>query len=167
MKEDIAAWDGKAVAPIAATYDRHHAQKNFLRDVIALFSDDACARGATWLLKRHVENGDAAVPAALCTRVFAQLGALSHWEARLHVLQCLPHLTIARADAERVAQFIRGGLTDDAKFVRAWSYNGLRELAVQQPAYQDEARRTLEAAMQTEKAASVKVRIRKALAAGF
>lgn len=166
MKEDIATWDGKAIAPIAATYDRCHTQKSFLRDVIALFSDEACARGATWLLKHAIEQ-DAAVPAALCTRVFAQLKALSHWEARLHVLQCLPHLTIAPGDAEKVARFIRAGMADDATFVRAWSFNGLRELAVQHSTYRDEARGTLEAAVHTEKAASVKVRIRKALAAGF
>jgi hypothetical protein len=167
MKEEIAAWDAKAVEPIEATYARYHAQKDFVSDLIALFSDETCARGATWLLKHCLESGGAGVSAAQSKRVVAQLGALIHWEARLHVLQCLSALTIAPGDAEKVARFIRDGLSDDAKFVRAWSYNGLRELAMQHPAYQKEAHRTLEAAMETEKAASVKVRIRKALEAGF
>ena len=167
MKTDIAAWDGKATDPIAAVYARHNADKGFLADVIALCADAACARGATWLLKRWLEDAQGPVPAALTHRLLTRLGALAHWEAKLHVLQSLPHLTIAPSDAPTVARFVAACLGDDAKFVRAWAYTGLHHLAVQHPAYREDARRTLEAAMTVAQPASVKVRIRKALAAGF
>ncbi|NQV80923.1 MAG: hypothetical protein HQ495_10245 [Alphaproteobacteria bacterium] len=167
MKADIAAWDGKATEPIAAVYARNQSHKTFLADVIALCGDAGCARGATWLLKHHIEGGDVPVPAALTRQIFAQLDALAHWEAKLHVLQCLPFLTIAKHDAQRVARFVDACRSDDATFVRAWAYTGLHQLAVQHPPYRDNARETLEAALKAGQPASVKVRIRRALAAGF
>jgi hypothetical protein len=166
LSEDIAAWDGKALEPIEGIYTRYQATPRFLAKVIALFGDADCDRGATWLVKRHLENGHA-VSAALTRKIVAQLGALIHWEAKLHVLQVLPSLPVAVGDAEDVARWVRGCLTDDATFVRAWAYNGLHVLAVQHPAYQTEARTTLEAALREGQPPSVKVRIRKALEAGF
>jgi hypothetical protein len=167
IETDIAAWDGKATDPIAAVYARHHADETFVADVIALFGDPEYARGATWLLKHHLEGGGVAVPAVPTRRIFAQLDALAHWEAKLHVLQCLSFLTIAARDAPKVARFVEACRDDDATFVRAWAYTGLHELAVQHSAYRDDARAVLDAAMKTTQPASVKVRIRRALAAGF
>lgn len=167
MKRDIAAWDGKATDPIAAVYARHNADKGFLAEAIALCADAACARGATWLLKRWLEDGRGPVAAALTHRLLTHLGTLAHWEAKLHVLQALPHLTIAPDDAPAVARFVATCLGDEATFVRAWAYTGLHHLAVQHPAYREDAQRTLETAMTVAQPASVRVRLRKALAAGF
>jgi hypothetical protein len=166
LSNDIAAWDGKALPPIEGMYARHHASPRFLADTIALFGDQTCDRGATWLVKRHIENGHA-VSAALTRKIVAQLKRLDHWEAKLHVLQILPSLPVAAKDAEEVAAWVRGCLTDDATFVRAWAYNGLHALAAQHSAYQAEARTTLPAALRQDQPASVKVRIRKALEARF
>lgn len=164
--DKLAAWDGKAVAPIEKTYAQHQSDETFLADVVRLSADEACGRGATWLLKRHLEAGGA-LTAPLTRKLFATLDALAHWEARLHVLQSLPFLTIAARDAGKVAAFVRTCLEDEATFVRAWAYTGLHHLAVQHAAYRDEAAAALEAALKAGQPPSVKVRIRRALDAGF
>ncbi len=58
-----------------------------------------------------------------------------------------------------VVTFLRVGLQDKNKFVRAWSYSGFYLLGQQYPEYQDEAKAYIVAAMQDE-APSVQARLR-------
>ena len=60
----------------------------------------------------------------------------------------------------------RHGLTDQNKFVRAWSYNGLYELATSFPSLRKEAERFFDMALADE-AASVKARVRNIMKKGF
>lgn len=165
IKHRIATWDGQSVADIKAVYDAHCRDAHFADTIIALAATDACEKGATWLLKAWLEAGHRLQPDQTST-VFASLHQLSHWEAKLHVLQCLPFLSITDLQKTPVYHFLRLTLTDHNKFVRAWSYNGLYELSRQHSEYLHETRQYFDMAMRDE-APSVKARIRNILKKGF
>ena len=82
------------------------------------------------------------------------------------MLQCIPFMPIAKKNINVVYNFLRWTLTDQNKFVRAWSYNGFYELSKQHPEYLDETKQYFEMAMRDE-APSVKARIRNILKKGF
>ena len=70
-------------------------------------------------------------------------------------------MTIAENQTEKLYYHLRHCLSDTNKFVRAWSYNGLAELAKQYPQYRGEVKQLFELAQNDDsEAASVKARIR-------
>ncbi|WP_127559308.1 hypothetical protein [Saccharospirillum alexandrii] len=165
IEHKVESWDGKSAADIRAIYDAHSADIHFADTLIVLAFTDACEKGATWLLKAWLEAGHALNPDQIST-VYASLHQLSHWEAKLHVLQCLPFLSINDAQKASVYDFLRLTLTDHNKFVRAWSYNGFYELSRQHSEYLHETRQYFDMAMRDE-APSVKARIRNIVKKGF
>lgn len=158
LREDIAGWDGKSAEAIGRIYTRHRTDPAFVRNILDYSREGSLEVGATWLLKRHVEEGGKADAAA----VYRLAPGLGHWEAKLHVLQCMPHLPVPAPQRKAMERFLRACMADEAKFVRAWAYSGFHALAAQYPAYRDEARNLLEAALESEPA-SVKARIRQTL----
>ena len=158
LREDIAGWDGKSAEAIGRIYTRHRTDLAFVRNILDYSKVGSLEVGATWLLKRYVEEGGEPDAGA----VYGLVPGLGHWEAKLHVLQCMPRLQVPASQRKTVERFLRDCMADEAKFVRAWAYSGFHAHAAQYPAYRDEARRLLEAALQSEPA-SVKARIRKAL----
>lgn len=162
LRQDIAAWDGKSAEAIGNVYLRHCNDPAFVRKTLDCVANPSLEVGATWLLKRHAEAGGAIDGQALY-RLAPRLG---HWEAKLHVLQCLPHTPVPATQRRATEKFLRAGMADDAKFVRAWAYSGFHALACQYPAYRDEADALLRAALDAEPP-SVTARVRKALIAGF
>ena len=166
LEADVAAWDGKSADAIAGVYARHAGRRGFLDGLVALLEKEPLQRGATWLLKHHLEQADEPGDRKLADRVYAVLPDLTHWESRLHVLQCVPRLPISRARRKRVEAFVREALEDQKKFVRAWAYGALYELARQHDEYRAEALERLDRALESE-AASVKARIRQLQKRGF
>ncbi|WP_448250543.1 hypothetical protein [Thalassotalea agariperforans] len=75
-------------------------------------------------------------------------------------------MPITDAYSRSVYNFLIITLTDQNKFVRAWTYNGLYELSKQHPEYIKEAKQFFEMAMRDE-APSVKARIRNIMKKGF
>ncbi len=165
MAHEIAEWDGKSVHDLQYMYDRYFSTSSFVPKIIDLSKQESLQKGATWLLKRHLEN-TGCLGASEVKAVCQLLPKLEHWEAKLNILQCIPYMPILKTQKEKVEIFLRTCVVDDAKFVRAWGYNGFYELAVQYPEYQGEANRFFEVAMNTE-AASVKARIRNIRKKGF
>ncbi len=165
ISRDLAAWDGKSAADIRDIYDRHCGEPSFVSEIIQFTKQPPLQNGATWLLKRHVENAGV-LDAAAISEICQLLPNLAHWEARLHVLQCLPFLPVPDTHTKTVETFLRACLIDDAKFVRAWAYSGFYELAVQYPEYRQEAGQLLDNALAREPA-SVKARIRKVMKKGI
>lgn len=159
LADAVRAWDGKSAADIAALHRAHAADPGLRDAVIAMIGDPAAEAGATWLLKRDLETG-AAADAALADRVYGVLDRVSDWQARLHLLQCVPLLPIADARHAAVAAFARGGLDHANKFVRAWAYGAMVHLARQHPQYAEECDRLIAHALRAE-APSVKARLRK------
>lgn len=165
IEETIKDWDGKSVDDMTAVYDHWGDDPAFLSKIISLISEDACQKGASWLLKRYVED-HGCLSSKESNQIYRLLKKLDHWETKLHLLQCMPYLPIAKSHVKRVESFLRVCLVDQNKFVRAWAYNGFYELALQHSQFQSEAKQLMEKAMQDE-AASVKARIRNIMKQGF
>ncbi len=158
LQHAILNWDGKSAADIKAIYDAFATQASFVDDLLSLLKDSAAQKGATWLLKHRFEQNEL-LSTAQTQQFCNSFVEMQHWESRLHCFQCVPYLTIAIKDADAVYAFIQTGLTDKKKFVKAWAYNALNELAGQHPQYQAEADEKLAWAL-TEEAPSVRARIR-------
>ncbi|MCG8479081.1 MAG: hypothetical protein MI724_08310 [Spirochaetales bacterium] len=165
IKRAIAAWDGKSAAKIRGVYNVYHRKEHFIASVLDVLTAADYQNGATWLLKAWLESGNI-LDDDQTRAVYSSLGTLKHWEARLHVLQAIPFMSIDEESKNRVALFLRETLTDSNKFVRAWSYNGLYELAKQHGEYLHEIEERFDTAMRTE-SASVKARIRNIMKKGF
>ena len=159
----VRAWDGRSAPAIRAVYEGHRTGRGFLGGVIALLSVDDAQRGASWLLKHHLDNGNR-LTAQQVRKVHHALPGLTHWESRLHLLQCQQYLSVAAAERAVVEGFFRRCLADENKFVRAWAYDALYRLAGQYADLSEELDQILEMAMRDE-APSVKARLRRLLAA--
>lgn len=158
LKSKIRAWDGKSAEYMVTVFAEYNKQRLFLNSLVKMLSDDTLQSGATWLLKAWVDSGEA-LQAHHVQQICSQLLNLHHWQAKLHILQCMSAMQISPACEAQVYHFLRLNLTDQNKFVRAWCYNGLYLLAAQYPKYKLETEQFFELAMRDE-AASVKARIR-------
>jgi len=161
LSEEIDSWDGRSVAALQSTYERHGAEEDFVATILSHVGRVASQRAATWLLKKHVEAGHS-LSAAECRTVLGVLSDQDHWESKLHVLQCLPYLEIGEDDCAGLEKFLKACTKSEKKFVRAWAYNGFNELASRFPRYREEVDRML-ARVGTSEAASVRARIRNIL----
>ena len=162
LARDLGTWDGKSAAAIDAVYTRYHQDDDFLSGLITGLSDEATENGASWLLKRHLEGG-VELQTVQTKKIHRALAGLTHWESRLHLLQSMQYLPVAKAERVVVERFLRACLAGSNKFVRAWAYDGLYRLALQYPTLMSEVRQLFEMA-QRDEAPSVKARIRKLMA---
>nr|MCP4417173.1 hypothetical protein [Chloroflexota bacterium] len=165
LEQEIRSWDGKSSTDVDAIYSRHYDDDFFVPNIIQFSEQAVLQKGATWLLKHHLENGQIIEPKET-SKIFKLLHKLDNWEAKLHILQCIPFMQIAKTEKEEVAIFLRKCLIDNNKFVRAWAYNGFYEISIQYPEYKKETKQLLETAMRDE-APSVKARIRNILKKDF
>ena len=166
LDREIGLWDRKSRDFIADVFDRHHSRAGFLKDLVGMVDDGELQSGATWLLKHHFDKGGEALDESLMTAIYRKTPDLVHWDARLHVLQCMAQMPIPPAEQHTVETFVRQCLTDDAKFVRAWAYSGFCELARRFPQFQAEAVEILTEALSSETAGSVLSRVRRELQRG-
>lgn len=165
LEQEIASWDGKSAADIKAIYDVYNADSHFSDTIIALSLTDTCQKGATWLVKAWLEAGNNFEQAQIA-KIYGALDQLKHWEAKLHILQSIPFMSITGNDSSKLYNFLKITLTDPNKFVRAWAYNGFYELSRQHSKYKDETKQYLVMAMRDE-VPSVKARIRNVMKKGF
>lgn len=161
LSEEIGSWDGKSAAALQSTYERHRDEADFVATILAHVADVESQRAATWLLKKHLEAGNS-LSAAECRTVLGVLSDQVHWESKLHVLQCLPHLDIREDDCGGLENFLNSCIRSEKKFVRAWAYNGFNELSTCFPRYREKVDGMLARASESE-AASVRARIRNIL----
>ena len=161
LSEEIASWDGKSAAALQSTYERHRDEESFVATILTHVADVELQRAATWLLKKHVEAGNP-LSDADCRVIFDGLAVQRHWESKLHLLQCLPSLSVSEDDCVRLETFLDACLKSDKKFVRAWAYNGFNELTLRFPRYREKVDGLLARAIESE-SASVRARIRNIL----
>lgn len=165
IKQALVVWDGKSADDIRAIYESFFEKADFADSIVNLTKSELYQKGATWLLKTWLEDGNS-LEANHTKEIYHSLDKFCHWEAKLHILQSLPFMSIENADKKYVEHFLRVTLIDVNKFVRAWSYNGFYELAKQHPEYVSEAKQFFEMAMRDE-APSIKARIRNIMKKGF
>ncbi|EWH08607.1 hypothetical protein DS2_16714 [Catenovulum agarivorans DS-2] len=161
MKALLQQWDGKSKADIEAIYQNTSAELAFVNDLILLLQQPELQKGASWLLKTHVDNG-CVLSETESQEVLACLKHLGDWQAKLHILQIFHAIKISHEYKREVESFVRPLITDKNKFVRAWAYNGFYLLAKAYPEYRNEADEFIKMALRDE-AASVKARIRNML----
>jgi hypothetical protein len=151
-------WDGKSTDELQTLFDRHFEDSGFLDFIIEhlQFADYEVA--TSWLLKAWLETGDK-IQTNHSEQVVCSLRKLKHWQAKLHILQCFKHIKVVETAKQDTYRLLRISLSDDNKFIRAWSYDGLFHLSRQYPEFKKEVRELIEIA-QHDEAASVKARIR-------
>lgn len=158
LQDDIQTWDKKSKQDILDVYERHSDNADFIRCLLEIAKLEHCSEGTTWLIKHTLEQGsrlnDHQVD-GFCGLIEIKLP----WQSMLHILQILPFITVPTAHKNKMMAFIRQSTEDENKFVRAWAYNGLYELANTYPEYRDGLSVVLDAAEETEPPA-VKARIR-------
>jgi hypothetical protein len=159
-------WSDRPSDEMADLYQLLSDQPDFDHKLIsALDGDETIHRVVTWLMKHHLElkqefDGD------VVEKIFSSLDVLNNWEAKLHLLQCLPYIRIPATYRSETEAFVKSCLTEINKFVRAWAYNGMYELACQFPDMRPEAEKLFNDVADDE-AASVKARIRNIQKQGF
>lgn len=165
LESDIRAWDGKSAVDIGGVFNRHAGSARFAARLIDLAAQADLERGATWLLKRGLETGAFALTAEQAVAFYGLFPAAQDWGAGLHLSQSIPHVAVPSSAAAGVAALLDRQLTDRRAIVRAWAYWGYHELALVAPRYREEAESLLLDAARSERAGSVRVRVRKALEA--
>lgn len=165
LETDIRAWDGKSTDDILAIYRTHQSSNALIENVLSALHDSTTCKGASWILKHHLESG-CKISQWQLDRLFSGLDELSSWESRLHILQLLQYVELMGRNKMALERFMRRCLVDNNKFVRAWAYNGFYLLATCFPEYEKEVRHFFEMALHDE-APSVKARIRNIMKQGF
>jgi hypothetical protein len=161
LRKELLAWDGKSADDIGAVYQNHASDPDFIADILDALGDPPLQKGATWLVKKHLDSG-CGFDSAETGRIYCAALKLSFWESRLHLLQCIPLLGITVHDKSLVETFLRSCLNDPNRFIRAWAYGGFVELAVAFSEFEIETRRLVEYAMRDE-TPSVTARLRNAM----
>lgn len=161
LQQALSDWEGKKVDKLKRIYQQQQDQPSFVEEILSLLKSEAEQKAASWLLKYHLEQDNLLTDGQIITMTNG-LEKVYNWESRLHLLQILPLVDIPKEAQLAVEDFVRGSLSSDNKFVRAWALQGMYELSRQRPELQREVYFLCEKAMQTE-AASVKARVRKIL----
>jgi len=112
LKSEIALWDGKSAADIRAIYADHAHTRGLLGRLVKLAADPECEVGATWLVKHHLETTECGMALSAAKTWYACANTLTHWEARLHMLQCTPRVPVPNACVKPIRGFLDTCLTD-------------------------------------------------------
>ncbi|MCA9135679.1 MAG: hypothetical protein KDB00_02945 [Planctomycetales bacterium] len=161
IKNQLDDWDGKSADFLKRVYAEFAETGTFLDEVLRLSRESRFQNAATWLLKHHLDEGNS-ITATQRSTIIRELKSLQEWEAKLHVLQCLPRLSLTRREADQTVRFLRVCVDDANKFVRAWAYGGFHIVALQHPNFRDESEQRLAWAIENE-APSVRARLRQVL----
>lgn len=158
LYDDICGWNKKSKQDIANIYTKYSSNSGFIDELIKIAADRNHSDGASWLIKHSLEDG-----ATLNTAQINKFCDLCHlelaWQSVLHLLQILQFMTVPASHKHQMMAFIRQNTEHENKFVRAWAYNGLYEIAMTYDEFRDGLSVVLDAAEETEPPA-VKARIR-------
>lgn len=133
LEDEIRDWDQKSAKAITEIHATHAAKPDLVDQLLVLAAKPELETGATWLLKHQLENKLAQLDRTQTLRLTGLLPQLSGWEARLHCLQVFPHIDLPREAGDLILAFVLACSSDDNKFVRAWAYSGLHQLALAHP----------------------------------
>ena len=151
-------WDGVRVEYLKELYIANSSSIDFFEKLVTIcVNEQTLENAATWLIKHHYDNGRT-LPEFLTERFLMGCKYLENWEAKLHVLQIIPHVTLSKKSIIIIDEFVRECLADNNKFVRAWAYNGFYVLTKYIPELKKELELICQRAMETESAA-VKSRV--------
>lgn len=161
--EAVDAASKDALTDFTATLE---ADANTLDHLLAGASHAKIQRTSTWALKALLEDG-AELTREQRQMLWEQISAVDEDWSLLHLLQCVQFAGIEAGDSSAaLLRKRRSRLEDllqrDHKFVRAWTYDALAQLARVHPRMRSETLQLLRAALEDE-APSVRARVRHAL----
>lgn len=161
LKHELESFDGKHVAVLESLIAKLEPSGVVIDAMIlnAVDDDPMVQLAATWMLKQLAERGTPIAEPQL-TLLFSSLPRLRDWQAKLHVCQMLQYIVIPQVSQKNVAEFLERELHSENKFVRAWAYSGLFEVARQYDSYTRRALRLIEEGEDSERSKSVKARLR-------
>lgn len=162
FKDAIRQWDGKSTLPLTQIYEADCNKPDFASMLVALLSEQGFQRGASWLLKHHVDTGHDINPADART-CYRSLDQLTYWDAQLHILQAMHAMPIGADQKHAVQDFLEQCVNSRRTLIRAWAYTGFVVLAGQFKEYRSRTHALLLRAKEQESAGSIKVRIRRGL----
>ncbi len=162
FKDAIRQWDGKSTLPLTQIYQANCNRPDVASILVALLSDQDFQRGASWLLKHHVDTGHGIDPEDART-CYHSLDRLIHWDAQLHILQAMHAMPIDADHKHAVHDFLHQCVNSKRTLIRAWAYTGFVILAGQSEEYRSRTHALLLRAKEQESAGSIKVRIRRGL----
>jgi hypothetical protein len=156
----LLAWDGRDTRPLRDLADGLPATPGHAGELITLASrsEPGLPEGATWVLKRWLEQGHS-FDRRLSGRLAALLDRELPWAAALHVLQSLPRIDLTPKRWRDLEPALEAHRRSPRAIVRAWAFNGLALLAGREPRLRRRVRALLDAAL-VDEAPSVKARIR-------
>ncbi len=160
--DKLKSWDGVHIEYLTKLYNTDKTNADFFESLVTICVDEQdLQKTTTWLIKHHYDNGQV-LPKPLTEKLLTACKNVENWEAKLHLLQLLPHFELTEKTIIITEDFARKCLTDNNKFVRAWAYNGLYELTKYIPELKTELAFICQRAMETE-SASIKSKVKKIL----
>jgi hypothetical protein len=164
LNNKLKLWDGVHIEYLTELYGANSSSLDFLENLVTIcVNEQDLQKTATWLIKHHYDNGHT-LSEMLTERLLTSCKTVENWEAKLHLLQLLPHFKLTDKSIPIADDFARNCLIDSNKFVRAWAYNGLYELTKYIPEMKTELVFICQRAMETESAA-IKSKVKKILLA--
>ena len=163
LEDALGDYDGKHADVLKELRDEITPNAPVLRQAVklALHDDERIAQGATWLLWAWLTGGAGLTPSTNSLLV-ASLARMQDKWVLLHVVRCLPLMTIPPSEAKPCVAFLQRCLAGKLPFLRAWAVDSLHRLALQHPCYADVSRQALEAGAE-DPAPSVRKRVQKIL----
>ncbi|MCG8441296.1 MAG: hypothetical protein MI723_05745 [Caulobacterales bacterium] len=164
LRAALGAFDGAAVTILGEVGARHSGEPGYAAALVALTTDadPLMQRAGSWLLLDHVRSAGA-LGAEDLARLGSGLERIADWQTALHVLQALDHIPPVAPPAEPFIAFAEHYLDHARPFLRAWSMNALRRLALAHPALTPRADAARTRAL-NDPAASVRARARARIA---
>ena len=159
LEQKLAQWDGKDTQAAREIYRQYSSSTDFCPFLLQSLAVPRYQIAASWLLKHHLEQQRVSLQSAQLDTLCQYLTHLTHWQSQLHLLQLLPGHCFSQAQRRQLEPFIRGAITSDNKFVRAWAYNALHQLALRFTDLQRDAWDII-ACAERDEASSVKARLR-------
>lgn len=160
--DNLKSWDGVHIEYLTNLYNIDKTNADFFENLVTIcVNEQDLQKTTTWLIKHHYDNGQV-LPKPLTEKLLTACNNVENWEAKLHLLQLLPHFELTEKSIIITEDFVRNCLTDKNKFVRAWAYNGLYELTKYIPELKTELEFICQRAMETE-SASIKSKVKKIL----
>lgn len=162
--DNLKLWDGVHIEYLSELYRANFKRLEFFENLVTLtIHEQDLQKATTWLLKHHYDQGQT-LPKLLTEKLLTTCNNIVNWEAKLHLLQLLPHFKLTGKSIPVADDFVRNCLKDNNKFVRAWAYNGLFELTKYIPEMKTELEFICLRALETESAA-IKSKVKKILLA--
>lgn len=162
--DKLTKWDGIHIKYLSELYAIHFSNKHFFEELMTICNtNNDLEIASTWLIKHHYDSGKS-LSKLLTKNLLKTTKNIQNLEAKLHILQLLPHFKLSTKSIQYAEDFVRKCLLDKNKFVKAWALNGLFELTFYIPEMKPELISLCQIALEKESPA-IKSKARKILLA--